>query len=158
MIRIRYSPGEYEIAGSPAELRIVADHLKRLAVDGVEETIACDDAFDPKPYAFLLPRLRLTRKEEKDRVFVSQDELVLSASGQGLLRLASFFDMPDDIEDGYHTHHEFFAGNAYIATDSLPLVVTVERIRPNQALEPTSTAVTPPADAGDRASGTRGSS
>ena len=28
---------------------------------------------------------------------------------------------------------------------------------PNQALEPTSTAVTPPADAGDRASGTRGS-
>jgi len=28
----------------------------------------------------------------------------------------------------------------------------------NQALEPTSTAVTPPADAGDRASGTRGSS
>jgi len=29
---------------------------------------------------------------------------------------------------------------------------------PNQALEPTSTAVTPPADAGDRASGTRGSS
>jgi hypothetical protein len=29
--------------------------------------------------------------------------------------------------------------------------------RANQALEPTSTAVTPPADAGDRASGTRGS-
>jgi len=29
--------------------------------------------------------------------------------------------------------------------------------KPNQALEPTSTAVTPPADAGDRASGTRGS-
>ena len=28
---------------------------------------------------------------------------------------------------------------------------------PNQALEPTSTAVTPPAIAGDRASGTRGS-
>ena len=28
---------------------------------------------------------------------------------------------------------------------------------PNQALEPTSTAVTPPAVAGDRASGTRGS-
>jgi hypothetical protein len=30
--------------------------------------------------------------------------------------------------------------------------------KPNQALEPTSTAVTPPASAGDRASGTRGSS
>jgi hypothetical protein len=30
--------------------------------------------------------------------------------------------------------------------------------QPNQALEPTSTAVTPPASAGDRASGTRGSS
>jgi ascorbate-specific PTS system EIIC-type component UlaA len=32
------------------------------------------------------------------------------------------------------------------------------RNEPNQALEPTSTAVTPPAVAGDRASGTRGSS
>ena len=32
-----------------------------------------------------------------------------------------------------------------------------KRIEPNQALEPTSTAVTPPAVAGDRASGTRGS-
>jgi hypothetical protein len=31
------------------------------------------------------------------------------------------------------------------------------RISPNQAAEPTSTAVTPPADAGDRASGARGS-
>jgi hypothetical protein len=32
-----------------------------------------------------------------------------------------------------------------------------EKNSPNQALEPTSTAVTPPAVAGDRASGTRGS-
>jgi hypothetical protein len=31
------------------------------------------------------------------------------------------------------------------------------KTEPNQALEPTSTAVTPPASAGDRASGTRGS-
>jgi hypothetical protein len=31
------------------------------------------------------------------------------------------------------------------------------KMKPNQALEPTSTAVTPPASAGDRASGARGS-
>ncbi len=36
--------------------------------------------------------------------------------------------------------------------------LTKETIPPNQTPEPTSTAVTPPADAGDRASGTRGSS
>jgi len=40
---------------------------------------------------------------------------------------------------------------------SLPSI-SEENKKPNQALEPTSTAVTPPADAGDRASGTRGSS
>ena len=34
----------------------------------------------------------------------------------------------------------------------------VARAEPNQAPEPTSTAVTPPAVAGERASGTRGSS
>ena len=37
-------------------------------------------------------------------------------------------------------------------------VLSWPKTEPNQALEPTSTAVTPPADAGDRASGTRGSS
>ena len=39
----------------------------------------------------------------------------------------------------------------------LRLLVHAKKTEPNQALEPTSTAVTPPAVAGDRASGTRGS-
>ena len=45
--------------------------------------------------------------------------------------------------------------------DKLLLLLIEETIkdrRPNQAPEPTSTAVTPPATAGDRARGTRGSS
>jgi len=39
----------------------------------------------------------------------------------------------------------------------LILAAFFQKKEPNQALEPTSTAVTPPASAGDRASGTRGS-
>jgi hypothetical protein len=146
MIRIRHYLGEYEVAGAPAELRGVADRLKRLATGGAEEVIACEAAFDPKPYADLLPRLRLSRKDAKDRVSASSDELVLSGSGEGLLRLASFFDMPDDAQDGFHVHHEFFPGTDFVAPDSVPLVITVEREKPNKSPEPTSGTVTPRAE------------
>src|SRR5437868_4818551 len=71
MIRIRHSHPEYEVAGSPAELRFVAERLTRLATVGDEEIIACDSAFDPKPYAAVLPRLRLLKKEGKDTVSAS---------------------------------------------------------------------------------------
>lgn len=137
MIRIRHSHPEYEVAGSPGELRFVAECLKRLATAGEEEIVACDSAFDPRPYAAVLPRLRLLKKEGKDRVSASRDELALTGSSEGLARIASFFDMPEDAEDGYHVHHEFFPGNAFIAPDSLSLVITVERPRPNQAAQTT---------------------
>jgi hypothetical protein len=133
MIRIRHSHPEYEVAGSPAELRFVAERLKRLATVGEEEIIVCDSTFDPKPYAAVLPRLRLLKKEGKDTVSASPDELALTGSSEGLARIASFFDMPDDAEDGYHAHHEFFPGNVFVAPDSLPLVITVGRTRPNQS-------------------------
>ena len=48
----------------------------------------------------------------------------------------------------------------WVMTKKFPtfsILLTSNETEPNQALEPTSTAVTPPADAGDRASGTRGS-
>ncbi len=118
-----------------------------MALGGPDEVFGCDETFDPKPYALLLPRVRLTKKEEKDRVFASQFELTLTASAEGLLRFASFFDTPDDAEDGCHTHHEHFPDNEFVSSDSLPLVISVERARPNQSLEPTPISVTPAADA-----------
>ena len=137
MIRIRYSPGEYEVAGSPADLRSVAERLKSLALVGTEEVLVCDDSFDPVPYSALLPRLKLIKKEGRDRVSASEEELTISGSSQGLHRFASFFEMPDDADDGWHEHHEFFPGNDFVATDSLRLVISVERTRPNQRPEGT---------------------
>ena len=46
---------------------------------------------------------------------------------------------------------------AFARIRQLEALIYEKKTEPNQALEPTSTAVTPPADAGDRASGTRGS-
>ena len=56
----------------------------------------------------------------------------------------------------YWVFHLTAASGALVGA-ALTMVYIYKRW-PNQALEPTSTAVTPPADAGDRASGTRGSS
>ena len=145
MIRIRYSESEVEVAGPPAELRGVASRLTQLAKRGAEDVIACDVAFDPKPYTALLSRLRLSKKEGKDRVSISPGQLELSGSSEGLVRLASFFDMPADADHGFHVHHEFLSDDGFVAPDSRPLVVTVEREEPNQALEPTPMSVTSPA-------------
>ena len=49
------------------------------------------------------------------------------------------------------------SGTLYAAWKGDHYSFSDEKKSPNQALEPTSTAVTPPADAGDRASGARGS-
>ena len=59
-----------------------------------------------------------------------------------------------------------YSRQIYALLGGIPIVVAAiwdcflpkQKTEPNQALEPTSTAVTPPASAGDRASGTRGSS
>jgi hypothetical protein len=49
------------------------------------------------------------------------------------------------------------AAGFFLVIGCLKLRAERKQMKPNQALEPTSTAVTPPADAGDRASGARGS-
>src|ERR1051326_7835991 len=130
MIRIRYSKGEVDVAASPAELRDVARRLGQVAKVGGEDVIACDTAFDPKPFTALLSRLRLSKTEGKDRVSVSDDQLELSGASEALLRLASFFDMPDDADDGFHVHHEFLFEAGFVAADSQPLIVTVEKTEP----------------------------
>lgn len=140
MIRIRYSEREVEVAGSPAELRSVASRLARLANVGGEDVMACDAGFDPKPYTALLSRLQLSRKEGKDRVSISSDQLELSGSSEALIRFASFFDMSDDAVDGFHVHHEFLSNDGFVAPDSWPLIVTIERQKPNQPSEPTPAA------------------
>jgi len=134
MIRIRYSSGEHEVSGSVSELAEVAAALRRLARAPGEVVIPCAASFDPRPYSGILPRFRLQKKEGKDRIAVVDGALVLSGSADGLDRLASFFDMPADVEPGFHVHHEAAYAPQFIAPDSLSLVIAVEG--PNQPPQP----------------------
>jgi hypothetical protein len=125
MIRIRITGAECEVAGSPSDLRCVAKALVRVSRTGLEEKIAIITDFDPRPYHEALALLRVIRADGPRRVSRESGSLVVSASSDGLTRLASLFDMPDELQDGYHCHRD---GNSdsRIASDSVSLVVTVE--------------------------------
>jgi hypothetical protein len=126
MIRIRSAPTECAISGSLAALKSIAEALRR-AASGSEEQIYCDPACDPKPYPSRLTTLLIKKEEGKDRVRRVSDSLVLSGRADGLIRFASFFEMPEDAADGFHVHHEASFGTGFVADDSLPLVVSIER-------------------------------
>ena len=71
----------------------------------------------------------------------------VTGRGGGPSKGAQFVTWEQDIAAGILA----IAGSIYV-------ISTAKKTEPNQAPEPTSTAVTPPAVAGDRASGARGSS
>jgi hypothetical protein len=127
MIRIRYFPGECEVSGTPADLRSVAIRLQRIAITGERRVILADTDFDPTPYSDKLSRLVILRNEKKDKISIEDGSLVLTGSARGLLRLASFFDFPDEAQHGAHVHHEACYSPEFTHAASHPLVVSVER-------------------------------
>ena len=127
MIRIRYSPTECEVSGSPTELKSVHLAMVRLSKADGEDFIQCDETFDPSPYPRRLTRLTLQKKEEKDKIRIDGDTLYLSGSSHGLDRLASFFDFPEDTEDETHVHHEAAYSPDLTDESSFPLIVCIQR-------------------------------
>ena len=132
MIRIRHSEGEFEVSGSPFELRQVAAQLTSLSIVGGEINLDCDRSFDPTPYLSSLVTLRLIANNDLARVSASSTELTISGANRGLVSFASFFDIPDEAPEGFHYHHDYFPGDLFVAPDSLSLVVSVERTTINQ--------------------------
>ena len=121
MIQIRATDGEADLEGTPEDLQHIQAAILRL-VSSSESSVsfqACAMS-DPTPYRRMLPELHIVRTTGPMRVAISHDRmLVLSGSDESLDRFASF-----DFAALTHKHHEYFPGNAYIATDSVPLVIS----------------------------------
>lgn len=129
-MRIRYSPpSEIDPEGTPVEFRVLwKDLMDALNSGSVELTLDTETTFNPSPYQTALVRLYIHSVTGRIQVSVSEEgELTIAGPGDGLAAFAACLVTPDDVKDGYHRHFEYWDGHAFIAPDSLPLVISVRR-------------------------------
>ena len=124
MIQIRATDTEADLEGSPEDLQHIREAMLRLlASSEARLSVEACATGDPSPYARLLSELHIERTTGPMRVAIANESmLVLSGSDESLNRFASWFDFPA-VTSQAHKHHEYFAGNQYIAADSVPLVI-----------------------------------
>jgi hypothetical protein len=104
-------------------MNAIADRIERLSIG--EELFAATDIVDPQPYDRCLVGLTARIGEGSVRVSANGDHVVVTASPLMMRKFASFFRFDRNARRGMHKHHEWFNGNEYVASDSIPLVVSV---------------------------------
>lgn len=119
---IRETDSELEISGSRIELHAASSAIAALTARGRVRFVA-EPAADPAPYQRTLGGLEVEASGGPVRVAVVDAVLRVSGSAESLARLAGFFSFPVDAPPSYHTHHDWWPGNEFIAPDSRPLVV-----------------------------------
>ena len=128
MIRIRFSKRcGVEVEGSGEELRGIRDSILAIvhAGDGSWELVGPNSG-SPAPYDSWLTRLVVAIGTGPACATVTADtEVRVTGDPESLGAFASFFDPPENAEAGWHSHHEHYPGNRWVAVNSQPVVVAL---------------------------------
>ncbi len=129
MIRLRYSPiSGVDLSGSLAELHDLKTSILTLLDSlGHEIVVDTDVKFDPSPYEFRLRALSIQKRQGPVLVSITPDQILQIEGAEDNLRAFTWFldFQPDDQFPSYN-HYEYYPGNKWIASDSLPLVLSVD--------------------------------
>ena len=129
MLEIRYSePNELEISGSAGELQSVRRKILEL-VDSEKSQISfnADVSIDPEPYDSALSKLVIVKGHFSASVSLRGGaDVYVEGSVDCLEGFASFLDFDAEDQSGTHSHFEYFEGNDWISSDSVPLVISVK--------------------------------
>jgi hypothetical protein len=129
MIRISYSaPNDLEIAGSATDLEVIRHRLIGLLALPTQHEIRfeADIQFDPQPYTSAIPKLIIRKGQGPTKVTAEKSSVQVAGSIDSLSAFASFLDFESEAMPGSHSHYEYYDGNPYISSDSVPLVVAIE--------------------------------
>lgn len=134
-IEIRYSPPPpfqgLDLSGTPQELRVIADAIEEM-IESDQKSILfnANTEFDPTPYNFVIPTLKVQIGVGPTKVSVTDEELLIEGAPihlNGLLAsLRCFWPTARSPE---HTHFEHFDGCDWISPDSAPLVISIREPR-----------------------------
>jgi len=137
MIRISYSaPDEIELAGTKSDFAALWAELQScLSTTAEVAKVSADREFDPAPYAARLDSIEFRRGSGPSCVSVEDDVLRISGSAENLALFGSWIDF-ERASAPRHSHYEYYDGNQWVARDSLPLVISLERDAPyNKAFD-----------------------
>lgn len=129
MLRVRYAaPRDLEISGTVRELQAISTGiLKLVRSNKVGSTFTADVGYDPAPYQIAIPRLLITKGTELLAVIVKDESLVhISAASDHLESLATWFVFDPTAQSKTHAHFEYYEDHPFIASHSIPLVITIE--------------------------------
>ena len=129
MLRIRYAaPLDLEISGSVQTLRTISTGISDLArSEKVRFMLTADIHFDPHPYKIAIPQLLITHGTGLLALTV-EDEALLHIDGAPahLEILAGWFLFNHQSPPKTHAHFEYYDEHPFIASHSVPLVITVD--------------------------------
>lgn len=87
--------------------------------------VEADTMASSAPYAHTLNSLIGHVTTGPTKVFVIEGNVEILGSKQSFDVFASFFNFDEGVSPGTHNHHEYYEGNVYVDSKSVPLVVSV---------------------------------
>jgi hypothetical protein len=129
MLRIRYTaPLDLEISGSVQTLQNVSTGIFDLVrSDKARLLLTANTHFDPHPYKIAIPQLLITRGTDLLALTVETEaQLHIDGSRAHLEILADWFSFDPQSPSKTHAHFEYYDEHPFIASHSVPLVITVD--------------------------------
>lgn len=115
---------EAEISGSAADLLSFQASLARLLLSGLPQAeVETIPVPDPSPYRTAVSRVLVRVTSGPTNAYISGATLVLEGSRDNLQRFGSYLRF-EAAQENAHVHFEHSAGNAFVAPQSLPLVIS----------------------------------
>jgi hypothetical protein len=137
MIEIcRSNQGDVDLSGTPGELQAIADAIQKLVGSDSESIIfGAETNYDPAPYDFNVPSLRIRKGIGPTKVSLTGEELLIEGSLENLIKFTSYLSFPSDAQPSNHTYYEYWVGNEWISPDSIPLIIGVRQQREKDVVD-----------------------
>jgi hypothetical protein len=128
MISIQYASKfvMVEISGSVKELQELMNSILGL-INSENLVLRLDTKKEFSiEYEKIIEHLEIYCEGDAVKISLSNENTItISGSDEKLKVFASNLDFDDDMKVGYHVHYEYFEGNQYIDSESLPTVIMV---------------------------------
>ena len=134
MIEIRYSTKSErmnemaDMSGSWRDYESLRKNiLKFLESDNESILIDVDKDADSKGWNYVLEILEINQTGESVKVAVIENKILkIKGSKEKLEIFAAWMEFDEENASGYHAHYEYFEGNEYIDSESIPLVIGIK--------------------------------
>ncbi len=134
MVEIRYSNKNLrmnemaDMSGSWKDYEILYQHiLMFLESDKESILINVDKNADSKGWNFVLESLEISQNGESVKVSVTENKILKIKGSKGKLEIfAAWLKFDENHSNGFHSHYEYFEGNEYINSESIPLIIGIK--------------------------------